>query len=43
MSKSELKTYYEKFCFLNGYFEQDLMKTGNIKLLKERGFRFVKD
>lgn len=38
ISATELKTLYEKFCFLNGYLEQKLDDERNLKLLRLKGF-----
>lgn len=39
MLGNELKTLYEKFCYLNGLLEQKLDDPTNIKKLKEKGFK----
>lgn len=39
MLGNDMKTLYEKFCYLNGYLEQKLDDDTNIKYLKEKGFR----
>jgi hypothetical protein len=39
MLGNDMKTLYEKFCYLNGFLEQKLDDPANIKLLKDKGFK----
>ena len=39
MLGNDLKTTYEKFCFLNGLIEQQLDDPDNLKLLEDKGFK----
>lgn len=39
MLGNDMKTLYEKFCYLNGFLEQKLDDSDNIKHLKEKGFK----
>jgi len=34
----EMKTLYEKFCYLNGYLEKKLDDTDNVNLLLKKGY-----
>ena len=39
MLGNDFKTLYEKFCYLNGYLEQKLDDSSNVKLLRDKGFK----
>jgi hypothetical protein len=39
MSGNDMKTLYEKFCYLNGFLEQKLDDPANLNLLKDKGFK----
>jgi hypothetical protein len=39
MFGKDMKTLYEKFCYLNGFLEQKLDDPANLKLLKDKGFK----
>lgn len=38
MLGNDMKTLYEKFCYLNGFLEQKLDDDDNTKALKAKGF-----
>jgi hypothetical protein len=42
MLVKDMKTLYEKFCYLNGFLEQKLDDPANLKLLKDKGFKIEK-